>query len=159
MDNKEYTLEKISYSRKEDCRIMESVLKVWFQDPKTLNLASPYLTYPFNFRDWLSKSYSDSQFRIISLVIKKESWIVGHVSYRIEKYKVYIFHLIIDKNYRRLGLAKKLICKIEEFCHDKQKTIILKIFKKNREAIDFFINLNYTITTSKNTKSIKMKKL
>ena len=159
MDNKEYTLEKISYSRKEDCRIMESVLKVWFQDPKTLNLVSPYLTYPFNFGDWLSKNYFNSQFKIISLVIKKESWIIGHVSYRIEKYKVHIFHLIIDKNYRRLGLAKKLISKIEEFCRDKQKTIILNILKKNKEAIDFFINLNYTITTSKNTNSIKMKKL
>ena len=30
----EYTLEKISYSRKEDCRIMESVLNKWFKDPQ-----------------------------------------------------------------------------------------------------------------------------
>ena len=38
MDNREYTLEKISYSRKEDCRIMESALARWFKDPKILNL-------------------------------------------------------------------------------------------------------------------------
>ena len=32
----EYTLEEISYSRKEDRRIMESVLKNWLVDPKAL---------------------------------------------------------------------------------------------------------------------------
>ena len=33
MSEQEYTLEEISYSRKEDCRIMEAVLKNWFQKP------------------------------------------------------------------------------------------------------------------------------
>ena len=37
MSEQEYTLEEISYSRKEDCRIMEAVLKNWFQSPKALN--------------------------------------------------------------------------------------------------------------------------
>ena len=52
MNEGEYTLEKISYSKKEDCRIIESVLNGWFQNPKTLNLVSPNLTYPFKFKDW-----------------------------------------------------------------------------------------------------------
>ena len=51
MNMQEYTLEKISYSRKEDCRIMDSVLRKWFKDPKVLNLVSPNLTYPFNFKE------------------------------------------------------------------------------------------------------------
>ena len=41
MNLHEYTLEKISYSRKEDCRIMETVFKHWLKDPKELNFFSP----------------------------------------------------------------------------------------------------------------------
>ena len=37
MTGVEYTLEQISYSRKEDRRIMESVLRNWLYDPKALN--------------------------------------------------------------------------------------------------------------------------
>ena len=46
MNEQEYTLEEISYSKKEDRRIMEAVLNSWFYNPKTLNLVSPNLTYP-----------------------------------------------------------------------------------------------------------------
>ena len=76
MNMQEYTLEKISYSRKEDCRIMESALGRWFKDPKTLNLVSPNLTYPFNFKDWVSKHYSKSQYTTISIVILKKRWLL-----------------------------------------------------------------------------------
>ena len=85
MDEHEYTLEKISYSKKEDCRIIESVLNGWFQNPKTLNLVSPNLTYPFKFKDWVSKNYSTRQREVISFVLKTRKWIVGHISYYIEK--------------------------------------------------------------------------
>ena len=47
----EYTLEEISYSRKEDRRIMESVLKSWLVDPKALNFFSPESKYPFKFKN------------------------------------------------------------------------------------------------------------
>ena len=109
MNEGEYTLEKISYSKKEDCRIIESVLNGWFQNPKTLNLVSPSLTYPFKFKDWVSKNYFEKSKPIISIVIKSKNWIVGHISYRIEKNKVHLFHLIIDKKFRGLGLSKLLI--------------------------------------------------
>ena len=155
----EYTLEKISYSRKEDCRIMESVLNRWFKDPKILNLVSPNLTYPFNFKDWVSKNYSKRQIQAISIVILKKRWIVGHISFRVKKNKAHIFHLVIDKHYRRLGLAKRLIAEVEKHClQNCSKTITLKILQKNQEAINLYKNLGYTVIAVKILKSVKMQK-
>ena len=159
MDKREYTLEKISYSEKEDCRIIESVLKGWFQNPKTLNLVSPNLTYPFRFKDWVSKNYSESSESTISIVIRSKNWIVGHISYRIEKNKVHLFHLIIDEKFRRLGLATLLIAKVERDCFLKQKDYItLNVLKKNEETIKLSNKLGYSIFKNKNSKTIVMKK-
>ena len=85
MNEQEYTLEEISYSKKEDCRIMEAVLNSWFQNPKTLNLISPNLTYPFKFKQWVSKYYYDNGKEIITKILKQHNWIIGHVSIRIEE--------------------------------------------------------------------------
>jgi len=159
MNELEYTLEKISYSKKEDCRIIESVLNGWFQNPKTLNLVSPNLTYPFKFKDWVSKNYIKSSKQVISIVIKSKNWIVGHISYRIDKKQVYLFHLIIDKKFRGLSLAKLLITKVERDCFLKQKCdIILNVLKKNKEAINLFKSLGYSTFKNKNSKTIVMKK-
>ena len=159
MDYRENTLEKISYSKKEDCRIIESVLIGWFQNPKTLNLVSPNLTYPFRFKDWVSKNYIENSKQIISIVIKIENWIVGHISYRIEKNKVHLFHLIIDKKFRGLGLAKLLITRVERDCFLKQKcNITLKILKNNNEAISLCKKLGYLAFKNKNSKTVVMKK-
>ena len=159
MDERKYTLEKISYSKKEDCRIIESVLTGWFQNPKTLNLVSPNLTYPFKFKDWVSKNYTQSSNQIISIVIKSKNWIVGHVSYRIEKNKVHLFHLIIDKKFRGLGLAKILVDKVERDSLMKRKGFItLNVLKKNEEAINLYKKLGYSIFRNKNSKIILMKK-
>ena len=158
MNMQEYTLEKISYSRKEDCRIMQSVLNRWFKDPKILNLVSPNLTYPFNFKDWVSKNYSKRQVQAISIVILKKRWIVGHISFRFKKDEAHIFHLVIDKSYRKLGLAKRLIAEVEEHCLKLRKTITLKILQKNQEAISLFKNLGYKVICSENLRSVKMQK-
>ena len=158
MNMQEYTLEKISYSRKEDCRIMQSVLTKWFKDPKILNLVSPNLTFPFNFKDWVSKNYSRRQVKAISIVILKKRWIVGHISFRVKKNEAHVFHLVIDKHYRRLGLAKRLIAEVEKQCLKLRKTITLKILQKNQEAINLYKNLGYTVICSKNSKSVKMQK-
>ena len=159
MNEREYTLEKISYSKKEDCRIIESVLNGWFQNPKTLNLVSPNLTYPFKFKDWVSKNYVETSKQIISIVIKSKNWIVGHISYRIEKNKIHLFHLIIDKKFRGLGLAKLLIGKVERDCFVKQKGYItLNVLKKNEEAINLYKKLGYSTFNNKNSKTIVMKK-
>ena len=160
MNELEYTLEKISYSQKEDCRIIESVLDGWFQNPKTLNLVSPNLTYPFKFKDWLSKNYYENEESMRSIVIKNKNWIVGHISYRIEKNKFHLFHLIIDKKFRRLGLAKILVDKVEKDCFLKKKDYItLNVFKKNKEAINLYKNRGYSVLGDKNSKTIIMTKL
>ena len=158
MNMQEYTLEKISYSRKEDCRIMESVLRKWFKDPKILNLVSPNLTYPFNFKDWVSKNYSNYQFPTISIVILKKNWIVGHISFRVKKNNVQAFHLVIDEQYRRLGLAKILVAEVENHCSKLRKTITVKILRKNQEALNLYKNLGYNVMYSKSLKSVKMQK-
>ena len=158
MNMQEYTLEKISYSRKEDCRIMESTLARWFKDPKILNLVAPNLNYPFNFKDWVSKNYSENQVPAISFVILKNSWIVGHISFRVKNKKAYLFHLVIDKHYRRLGLAKMLIAEVEKNALRMHKTVNLKILRKNQEALKLYKSLGYTIISSKNLKSVKMRK-
>jgi len=159
MNQREYTLEKISYSKKEDCRIIESVLTGWFQNPKTLNLVSPNLTYPFKFKDWISKNYIESSKQIISIVIKSKNWIVGHISYRIENNYIHLFHLIIDKKFRGLGLAKLLITKVERDCLFKQKNgVTLNVLKKNKEAISLYNKLGYSVFKNKNSKTITMRK-
>ena len=159
MDEHEYTLEKISYSKKEDCRIIESVLNGWFQNPKTLNLVSPNLAYPFKFKDWVTKNYTNSSKQIISIVIKSKNWIVGHVSYRVKKNKVHLFHLIIDKKFRGLGLAELLITKVEKDCFlEKKAYMTLDVFKKNKEAINLYDKLGYSTIKNKNSKIITMEK-
>ena len=158
MDIQEYTLEKISYSRKEDCRIMESVLTKWFKDPKILNLVSPNLAYPFKFKDWISKNYSNHQFPTTSIVILKKRWIVGHISFQVERKKVRIFHLVIDKQYRRLGLATMLIAEVEKHCKRLRKTITLNILQNNIKAINLCKNLDYEVLSRRGSRSIKMQK-
>ena len=158
MNMQEYTLEKISYSRKEDCRIMESTLGRWFKDPKILNLVSPNLTYPFNFKDWVSKNYSKNHLPAISFVILKKRWIIGHISFRIENDKAYLFHLVIDKQYRRLGLAKMLIAEVEKHALRMRKTVTLKILQKNKEALKLYKSLGYTVVPGENLRSVKLRK-
>ena len=75
MIKQEYTLEEISYSRKEDRRIMESVLKRWFIDPKMLNFFSPGFNYPFRFKKWVSLYYKDEIINISSIILKHNNWI------------------------------------------------------------------------------------
>ena len=159
MDEQEYTLEEISYSQKEDCRIMESVLSTWFQNPKTLNLVSPNITYPFKFKDWISKNYSEQKGKIISIIIKKKGWIIGHISYRIEEWKFHIFHLYIEKNYRQLGLANKLMKEIEKrSLMNSINTLTLNVINKNKEAINLYKKLGYKKVGINKLKSIKMQK-
>ena len=158
MDEREYTLEKISYSKKEDCRILESVLNGWFQNPKTLNLVSPNLTYPFKFKDWVSNNY-ESKEQTISIVIKNKNWIVGHISYRKKKNRIHVFHLIVDKKFRRLGLGQMLIRKVEKDCLLKPKDYLtLNVLNKNKEALNLYKKLGYSIFSKKKARTIIMKK-
>ena len=75
------------------------------------------------------------------------------------KKKVHLFHLIIDKKFRGLGLSKLLIDKVERDCFLKQKDYItLNVLKRNKEALSLYKEVGYTIVKNKNSKTFVMQK-
>ena len=103
MTGTEYTLEEISYSRKEHRRIMESVLTSWLVDPKALNFFSPESKYPFKFKKWVRLHYSKDILNITTIVLKHNEWIIGHVSLKTKKGRSELLHLFVDLKYRKKG--------------------------------------------------------
>ncbi len=142
MNLHEYTLEKISYSRKEDCRIMESVFKKWFKNPKELNFFSSDLLFPFKFKNFL-KNYNN---KTHSLALKHQDWIIGHISFQKQNGSIFISHLFIESKYRKFGLATILLNEIEKISSElSAKSISVKIISKNIKAIKLFEKLSYKI--------------
>ena len=128
----EYTLEQISYSRKEDRRIMESVLRNWLDDPKALNFFSPESKYPFNFKKWVQMHYSKNNINTTIIVLKHNEWVIGHVGLKIKKESTELLHLFIDSKYRRKGLGLRLLKETESYIIDpKIESITAKVQKKN----------------------------
>ena len=128
----EYTLEEISYSRKEDRRIMESVLKNWLVDPKTLNFFSPESKYPFKFKKWVQMHYTKDKINTTSIVLKHNEWVIGHVSLKTKKEKAELLHLFVDSKYRKKGLGLRLLKETESYIIDsKIESITAKVQKKN----------------------------
>ena len=145
---KNICIKRISLNDTENCRVMQSVLKSWFQDPKLLNLVSPKSKYPFFFDDW-KKIYrmNDTQ----TLIVKKENWIIGQLSLNLEiKNEVHMFHLIIDPKFQRKGLAKELINEAEKVALNiKKRTIALNVLKSNHRAISLYEKLGYKLNRKK----------
>jgi RimJ/RimL family protein N-acetyltransferase len=159
MSEQEYTLEEISYSRKEDCRIMEAVLKNWFQSPKTLNFVSPSLSFPFKFKKWVSNSYADIVNKTTTIILKEDDWIIGHISMRVSEDNAHLFHLFIAPSNRKCGLATKLVNAIENQgkilgC----KTFSINVVPKNNIAKYIYEKLGYKETQQSQSKWIKMEK-
>ena len=128
----EYTLEEISYSRKEDRRIMESVLKNWLVDPKALNFFSPESKYPFKFKKWVQLHYSKNNVSTTTIVLKHNEWVIGHVSLKTKKERTELLHLFIDSKYRKKGLGSILLKKIENYRIDSRiDSITAKVQKKD----------------------------
>ena len=143
---------------RENCRVMKSVLKSWFEDPKLLNLISPKSKYPFHFNDW-KKAYIKSNAK--TLVIKTEDWIIGQLSFNFKNCNViHMFDLIIAPEYHRLGLAKRLISKIENIAFNlKKRCITLNILKNNQKAIFLYEKLGYKLIQKKRSWLIYSKKI
>ena len=128
----EYTLEEISYSRKEDRRIMESVLKSWLVDPKALNFFSPESKYPFKFKKWVQLHYSKNNINTTTIVLKHNEWVIGHVSLKTKKERTELLHLFVDSKYRKKGLGSRLLKETESYIIDsKIESITAKVQKKN----------------------------
>ena len=159
MSEREYTLEEISYSRKEDCRIMEAVLKNWFQSPKALNFVSPNLSFPFKFKKWVSVSYAEMVEKITTIVLKQDDWIIGHISMKVTEDNAHLFHLFIAPSHRKCGLATKLVNAIENQGKNLGcKTFSLNIVPKNDIAKKLYEKLGYKETQRSESHSIKMEK-
>ncbi len=159
MSEQEYTLEEISYSRKEDCRIMEAVLKNWFQSPKALNFVSPNLSFPFKFKKWVSVNYADMVDKITTIVIKQDDWIIGHISMRVIEDNAHLFHLFIAPSNRKCGLATRLVNTIENQgkilgC----KTFSINVIPKNNFAKKLYEKLGYKETQQSKSKWLIMEK-
>ena len=128
----EYTLEEISYLRKEDRRIMESVLKNWLVDPKALNFFSPESKYPFKFKKWVQLHYTKNKINTTTIVLKHNEWVIGHVSLKTKKEKAELLHLFVDSKYRKKGLGLRLLKETESYIIDsKIESITAKVQKKN----------------------------
>ena len=159
MTIQEYTLEEISYSRKEDCRIMESVLLKWFKNPKVLNFVSPKLSYPFQFKKWISKFYANSEQNTKTIILKNKKWIIGHISLEFENGKSNFFHLFIDKEYRGKSLGEKLIQEMETIStHYNIPKITTSIASKNNIAEKLLIKRGYQKSDTTKTGLIKLYK-
>ena len=152
----EYTLEQISYSRKEDRRIMESVLRNWFNDPKALNFFSPGSKYPFNFKKWVQMHYSINSINITTIVLKHNEWVIGHVSLKAIKEGAELLHLFVDSKYRRKGLGLRLIKEIENHkASSKIESITAKVQNKNIVLKKILKRSGYRYKNSKQNLMIK----
>ena len=152
----EYTLEEISYSRKEDRRIMESVLKNWLVDPKALNFFSPESKYPFKFKKWVQLHYSKNNINTTTFVLKHNEWVIGHVSLKTKKESAELLHLFVDLKYRKKGLGLRLLKETESYIiNSKIESITAKVQKKNLVLKKFLERSGYRYKNSNQNLMIK----
>ena len=151
-------LKKMSYENSRDNRILKSCLTTWFSNPKELHLTDPKMTYPFQFKQWVNLSYKGQNTETWGAFSGK--WMVGIVSLELlqEEGRIHLFHIYVDKEYRRKGIGKKLILKAEEQGKKtKAKALTLNIVSGNSEAVALYEKMGFKLIESKN-KKMKMKK-
>jgi ribosomal protein S18 acetylase RimI-like enzyme len=154
------TIEKISYQNKKDARILEAVLTNWFKDPKELNLTSPNMSYPFNFKKWVMLTDVDQE--IHNFVMKSEDWIIGMGSLRIipDTKRAHAYHIFIDPEYRQQGLAEKMVRHLESLGRsEKMEVMTLRVMPKNKPAIKLYEKLGFEETVSSKRKGLLFEKI
>ena len=159
MEEQKISFSTITYYKKEDIRILNACLSNWLSDPKILHFTSPNMTYPFNLKRWISLSYKEKNNKTI--IIKIDDWIVGHLSikYEEDQKSAHLFHLIIDPDHLRKGLAKKLVTFAEEIIKKaKINKITLNVVRKNLVALQLYNSLGYSNSEKNNPGWIKMEK-
>ena len=148
----------MSYENSRDNRILKSCLTTWFSNPKELHLTDPKMTYPFQFKQWMNLSYKGQNTETWGAFSGK--WMVGIVSleHLQEEGWIHLFHIYVDKEYRRNGIGEKLILKAEEQGKKtKAKALTLNIVSGNSEAVALYEKMGFKLIESKN-KKMKMKK-
>ena len=158
MDDQKVSFSIKSYKDNEHVRILNSVLSKWLSNPKILHFTAPKIQYPFNINNWISISYNDQN--TYTCTIEIDNWIIGHLSAKLnnETNSAHLFHLIIDKNHREKGFAKKLIDHVEKklVTENNINCITLNCVKKNEPAISLYQSIGYNIIKEK--KYLKMNK-
>ena len=152
-------IKKISYQNKKDARILETVLKNWFKDPKELNLTSPNMSYPFNFKKWVA--LTDANQENHSFVMKSEDWIIGIGSLKIitDSKRAHAYHIFIDPEYRQRGLAEKMVRHLESLGRsEKMEIMTLRVVPKNKPAIKLYNKLEFEETASSKRKVLFFEK-
>lgn len=143
-------IEEISYSKPDEARILESCLTAWFQNPKDLNLTSPNMKFPFNFQKWVANNYSKEGIK--TYVVLSDGWIIGHISTSERKDRLHIFHVVVDRKFRKKSIGKKLV--MHAISAGKKggfKTISLRVLKGNLPAISLYENLGFKITGTRDS--------
>ena len=144
------TIRQVFYSKREDQRILEACLRDWFRIPKDLNLTSPNMKYPFDFKKWVAGSYLKEG--ISTYVAKSDNWIVGHMSLAQYPERLHIFHLIVDSKQRGKGIGKKLIEYGIGYAKKKNyKKVTLRVAQKNENAIKLYERFGFSVTGIKDT--------
>lgn len=156
MEN-EIAIEQVSYNNSEQARILKACLETWFQNPKDLQLTSPRVPYPFKFKNWIDIYYL--KLESITYVLKKDEWIIGHLSIQLRPINnsIHLFHIFIDRNNRNHGYGKMLIDKALAYANNHQiQKVTLAVHKNNPIAIGLYQSYGFKMIGTNNIGSLKM---
>lgn len=151
------TIEQVSYKNAEQARILKACLETWFQNPKDLNLTAPQMTYPFHFNRWIADSYSKDN--TLTYILKKDKWIIGYMSLQFQPKKdfIHLFHLFIDRSFRRKGYSKLLIQEAISFAEENNiPAITLFVNPNNQFAINLYESFGFKEVGFSKTGSLRM---
>ena len=146
-------LKKMSYENSRDNRILKSCLTTWFSNPKELHLTDPRMTYPFRFNQWVNLLYKGKDTETWGAF--SGNWMVGMVSleHLKEEGRIHLFHIYVDKEYRRKGIRKKLILKAEEQGKKTNaKALSLNIVSEKAEVVLLYEKMGFKLIKLKNKK-------
>jgi len=152
-------LQEYSYGNPKQARIIEACLKVWFSNPKDLNLTDPRMSYPFNFKKWVALSYMDENSH--PYFLKLNDWIAGMISLRLEpeKNKAHIFHVYVDREYRSRGLGNIMTDFVEKKALEMgAESLSLYVLPKNINALSLYEKHGFKEFGLKANGSLAMKK-
>jgi ribosomal protein S18 acetylase RimI-like enzyme len=146
-------LKKMSYENSKHNRILKSCLTAWFSNPKELHLTDPRMTYPFRFNQWVNLLYKGKDTETWGAF--SGNWMVGMVSleHLQEEGRIHLFHIYVDKEYRRKGIRKKLILKAEEQGKKTNaKALSLNIVSEKAEVVLLYEKMGFKLIKLKNKK-------
>ena len=116
-----------------------------YSDAQDLKLAFPKAKFPFYPKEWEEQFPSNSE--NCSLLFMLQNKVIGHTAILLSHEDLYLCYVILQKDLRRNGLAKKMILLSEEFCrlNYDHKDLFLNVGKENIFAQKLYQSLGYVI--------------